>query len=163
PSKWRLPRMSTAKRTKFQIRSDAAKQRWVRDDRKEAFWRKHIEAWKASGMSKRAYSRAHNLSESSFNAWIREIALREREYVPTENVATLLADSKNPFVPIRLVSDNEGKAAPLQPVPQVITPPHDSRVEIVVPGGAVMRVSDTCNVEFVAQLFSFLKSGDSAC
>ncbi|MBK9280778.1 MAG: hypothetical protein IPM93_21665 [Candidatus Obscuribacter sp.] len=61
------------------------------------------------------------------------------------------------------MSDNEGKAAPLQPVPQVITPPHDSRVEIVVPGGAVMRVSDTCNVEFVAQLFSFLKSGDSAC
>jgi len=37
------------KRTKFQIRSDAGKQRWVRDDRKEAFWRKHIESWERSG------------------------------------------------------------------------------------------------------------------
>ncbi len=46
--------MSTAKRTKFQVRSDAAKQRWVCDDRKESFLRKHIEAWKPSGLSKRA-------------------------------------------------------------------------------------------------------------
>ena len=45
--------MPSAKRSKFQVRSDAAKQRWVRDDVKEAFWRKHIEGWRNSGLSKR--------------------------------------------------------------------------------------------------------------
>ncbi len=57
-----------AKKTKFQIRSDASKQRWVRDDKKEAIWREHIAKWKASGLSKRGYAIAHNLPESSFNA-----------------------------------------------------------------------------------------------
>lgn len=60
------------KRSKFQIRSDAAKQRWVRDDRKESFWRRHIEAWKNSGLSKRGYCLANDLSQSSFNAWNRD-------------------------------------------------------------------------------------------
>ena len=87
--------MATAKRTKFQVRSDAAKQRWVRDDLKEGYWRKHIAAWKRSGMSKRGYCKANNLSESSFNAWNREISLREREYAPTANAAAILSANEN--------------------------------------------------------------------
>ncbi len=80
------------KRTKFQIRSDAAKQRWVRDDRKESFWRKHVESWKLSGLSKRAYCISQNLSQSSFNAWNREIELRDREKIPSANANVLLSD-----------------------------------------------------------------------
>jgi hypothetical protein len=74
-----LSSMPIAKRTKFQVRSDAAKQRWVRDDKKEAFWRAQIERWKVSGLSKRAFCESNNLSQSLFNAWNREIALRDRE------------------------------------------------------------------------------------
>ena len=78
------------KRTKFQIRSDAAKQRWVRDDRKESFWRKHVVAWKLSGQSKRGYCIAHSLCQSSFNAWNREIAIRDREKIASANAAEIL-------------------------------------------------------------------------
>lgn len=67
--------MPTTKRTKFQVRSDAAKQRWVRDEHKEAYWRRHVDAWCKSGLSKRGYCIAHNLTESSFNAWRRELSI----------------------------------------------------------------------------------------
>ncbi len=106
--------MPSAKRSKFQVRSDAAKQRWVRDDVKEAFWRKHLEGWRLSGLSNRAYCQSNNLSESSFKAWCREISLRERKYTPTANTAALTdrtesAPLENPFLPIHLVH-NEANA-----------------------------------------------------
>lgn len=158
--------MPSAKRSKFQVRSDAAKQRWVRDDVKEAFWRKHLEGWRNSGLSKRAYCQTKNLSESSFNAWSREIAIREREYAPTANVAALTNVAENPFVPIRLVHNDE--------VAQELEAQHtDTRseiasqaeavIEIVVPGGALLRVGQDCRIDFVSQLFSALKSEVSPC
>lgn len=155
--------MATAKKTKFQVRSDASKQRWVRDDLKESYWRKHIAAWKRRGMSKRGYCKANNLSESSFNAWCREIALRESEYAPTTNAAELLADKENPFVPIRLVPDKSPKEPQPVNAPALLAASSEGLVEISVPGGAVLRVRADCAVEFVAQLFSTLKSEASTC
>lgn len=155
--------MSSAKRTKFQIRSDAAKQRWVRDDLKEGYWRKHIEAWKSSNLSKRGYCKANNLSESSFNAWSREVSIREREYAPTDNAAVLLSSPDNPFVPIRLVPDQKGNETTPPKVAEVTPRTTAARVEIAVPGGAVLHVSDCCSVEFVAKLFSVLRSEVPPC
>jgi hypothetical protein len=147
------------KRTKYQVRSDAAKQRWVRDDKKESFWRKHIEAWKLSGLSKRAYCIANNLSQSSFNAWNREITIRDREKIPSANAAALLSESepKSPFVQLRLLHgepDDVKSEAPKAPV--VENNPKQS-IEILVPGGAVIRVDETCSVKYVTELFSSLK------
>ena len=148
------------KRSKFQIRSDAAKQRWVRDDRKESFWRRHIEAWKNSGLSKRGYCLSNDLSQSSFNAWNREITLRDREKIPSANATELLSTSeeKSPFVPLRLLPDEipieNSKSADLHP--RTI-----GSLEILVPGGAVIRVNDELNVALVAELYSFLRVGGS--
>ena len=149
------------KRTKFQVRSDASKQRWVRDDKKEAFWRKHINAWRQSGLSKRAYCIANNLSQSSFGAWFREITIRDREKVPSGNAAALLAESppENPFVQLRLLHGeaNEVKAeAPNVPAAEIES---KQAIEILIPGGAVIRVDETCSVQFVAELFSSLMKG----
>jgi hypothetical protein len=146
------------KRTKFQVRSDAAKQRWVRDDRKESFWRKHIEAWKRSGQSKRGYCISHNLCQSSFNAWNREIGIRDREKVASANAAGLLPDSvkasKNPFVPLHLLPD---EAKEPEFVPSIIETHSEQLIDILVPGGAVIRISENCSLKFVAELFSTLK------
>ena len=147
------------KRTKFQIRSDAAKQRWVRDDRKESFWRKHIEAWKVGGLSKRGYCISHNLSQSSFNAWCREIELRNREMVASANSEAVLSKSveqpKNAFVPLRLLPDDLIDKEPLSQ--EVECRVEKQQIEILVPGGAVIRVDENCSVKFVAELFSSLK------
>lgn len=155
--------MPSAKRTKFQVRSDAAKQRWVRDDLKEAYWRKHIAAWKSSKLSKRAYCKANNLTDSSFNAWSREISIREREYAPTDNAAALLSSRDNPFVSIKLVPDRKSDLTPSPKATEAQPLNTSARVEIVVHGGAVLHVSDSCSVDFVAKLFSVLRSEVPPC
>ncbi len=145
------------KRTNFQVRSDAAKQRWVRDDKKEAFWRKHIEAWKKSRLSKRAYCISHDLSQSSFGAWFREIELRDRERLPSANAADLLSDPDvkpdNPFVPLRLLPDELTEKKP-EPAEGNL---HQGHIEILVPGGVVIRLNERCGVNFVAELLHSLK------
>ncbi len=149
--------MPSAKRTKFQIRSDAAKQRWVRDDRKEAFWRKHVEAWKRSGMSKRAYCLQNNLTASSFNAWNREIGIRDREKSPSANAAELTSAVKSPFQQIRLVSAEPRPEPPGQTMSQP-TSVQSGSVDILVPGGAVIRVTEGCQIDYITRLFSSLKA-----
>ncbi len=152
-------------RTKFQIRSDASKQRWVRDSRKESFWRKHVEAWKVSGESKRGYCIERNLSQSSFNGWHRELGIRDREKITSANAEALLSNpvdqSKNLFVPLRLLSEEEK-------VDVIDDPVVDERsakplIDILVPGGAVIRVDETCSPDFVANLFLTLKGQVSSC
>ena len=153
------------KRTKFQIRSDAAKQRWVRDEKKEAFWRGHIRAWNKSGQSKRAYCIAHELSQSSFNAWSREIGIRDRERLPSASAEALLSEPveklKNPFVALRLLPDAlaaEKREAEDKKPPEASL---EQRVEILVPGGAIIRI-ESCSLKFVGELFSALK-GEKRC
>ncbi len=147
------------KRTKFQIRSDAAKQRWVRDDIKEGFWRKHIQACKESGLSKRAYCITHNLSQSSFNAWSREVTIRDREKIPSTNAQELLCDSpakKNPFVPLFILPDKLETTIPNSSPEEKI--PEKQHIEILVPGGAVIRVNGNCSSRFIAEIFLSLKA-----
>jgi hypothetical protein len=42
-------------------------------------------------------------------------------------------------------------------VPPIIESRSEQRIDILVPGGAVIRVSENCSVKFVAELFSTLK------
>jgi hypothetical protein len=146
------------KRTKFQVRSDASKQRWIRDDKKEAFWRRHIEAWKRSGLSTRAYCKSKNLTESSFNAWCREIELRDREKVATTNATALLEEIEqqmpNPFVPLRLIS-REPKCEQVESLPARLEEAKPN-VSILVPGGAVITVSG-CSAGFITELYLSLR------
>lgn len=149
-----------AKRSKFQIRSDAARQRWhVRDDKKEGFWRGHLEAWKKSELSKRGYCTENNLAYSSFMAWCREIDLRDREKDPPANVATLLSNvekSASPFVPLRIRADGAPKKKETEAPPA--TAAEQQQIEIALPSGEVIRLHDGCDPAFVAKLLSCLKS-----
>jgi hypothetical protein len=150
-----------AKRTKFQVRSDAAKKRWhVRDDQKESFWRGHLDAWRKSGLSKRRYAIENDLAYSSFTSWNREIELRDRETVPPGKVTAPLAPSNNrntnPFVPIRILPENRTEQKP-QAAP-VKSSGEPQQIEISLPSGAVMRLHDGCDPSFIARLLSCLKT-----
>lgn len=150
-----------AKRSKFQIRSNAAKKRWhVRDPDKEVYWRGHIDGWRNSGLSKYAYCIGNDLSYSSFLAWIREIELRDREKAPPASAAMsppAASDrSTNPFVPIRVVQNKApGQAETVEVAGEKVST--ERRIEIELPGGAVIRLHDGCNASFVANLLSALK------
>jgi len=146
------------KRTKFQIRSDAAKQRWVRDDKKETFWRRHLEEWKVSGLSKRAYCIQQNLPQSSFNAWRRELDLRDREKGSFESSPGASQNHAAGFVPIRLVPDNQFQEHESEPrIERLNASEKKGVVEVVIPGGAVLRIDEHCPEGFVSKIFSALK------
>ena len=142
------------KRSKFQIRSDASKQRWVRDDKKEAFWRGQIEKWQASGLSKRAFCLRENLSQSSFGAWCRELRIRDREFNSNANAAALLSkqdDRKaSPFVPLHILPDELR--------PSRIEPPAESKIEVLLPGGCIIRLGRDSDFSLVKELVEALEA-----
>jgi transposase-like protein len=48
-----------------------------RDPRRERFWREAMAAWQSSGLSVRQYCRRHDLTETSFYYWRRELQRRD--------------------------------------------------------------------------------------
>lgn len=131
------------KKSKFQIRSAASKRRWVRDEVKEAEWRVHVEGWRSSGQSVRQYCMANFITESSFRAWRREIALRDREGAENAHAESPVA----PFVPVRLVS------------PAADSSECDKQsLQIQLPGGASLVVSESTNLELIAKLLTAMEA-----
>jgi len=66
----------------------------VRDEKKQAFWRKAFREQKHSGLSIRAFCRERALPESAFYFWRRELARREE-----------VRSSAATFVPVRVTED----------------------------------------------------------
>jgi transposase-like protein len=54
-----------------------------RDPQREQFWRKAMSAWRASGLSVQQYCLRHELTESSFYFWRRELLRRDAQRTPT--------------------------------------------------------------------------------
>jgi hypothetical protein len=134
-------------RSKFQIRSEAAKKRWQRDDTKEQYWREQLSALAVSKLSVRRFCQVNSVSESSLRAWRRELALRDRE-VPSSEIRN---EMPNPFVPIRLVMDEPHK---------VISAPQKenvSQLDLVLRGGAVIRIQNDTDLKLVTRLLSALE------
>ena len=69
-----------------------------RDPRKEEFWRDTVTRWQASGLSIRAFCARHRLTESTFHAWRRTLAQRDRDNPsPPSPIVT--------FVPLQVYHD----------------------------------------------------------
>ena len=58
----------------------------------EQKWRRHLAAWKSSGLSQAAYCRQHGLTQNDFSRWKCEVARRD-----ARTVAPAAA-----FVPVRV-------------------------------------------------------------
>lgn len=134
-------------KSKFQIRSEAAKKRWQRDDTKEQYWREQLSALAKSKLSVRGYCQVNSVSESSLRAWRRELALRDRE-VPLSEARK---EIPSPFVPIRLVMDEPQNLMLGDPREKV------SQLELVVRGGAVIRIENDTDLKLVSRLLSALE------
>lgn len=86
----------------------------------------------------------------------RKIAIRYRQTDQPTMESLLKDDAKpNPFVPIRIFQGDETPQASHE-----IDPSNGSGqrgIEIVLPGGAVIRLSESSNIRLVAELLSVLK------
>lgn len=83
---------------------------WERDEQKEAFWRKTLSDWMTSGLSIRGFCRKNNIPESSFNAWRRELSIRDREKL----IDGQAIDMANGVAPPAVVKDSRGRVIPAQ-------------------------------------------------
>lgn len=151
--------------------------RWARDKDKEKFWREKIAGWKASGLSIRAFCHKHQLPESSFNAWRREVEIRDREsaalFMPADAAQLLpetVKDSKGRTIPTtaRQLTTMTAKNKEQMPfVPLTVVPnfkdedtlsPKTMPIEICTPKGFRFRLNCEADVQFLARLIRDLDS-----
>jgi hypothetical protein len=81
-----------------------------RDPEKERLWRRLVKKWQRSGLNVREFCDWQALSEPSFYAWRRELAIRARERAAagTARVTERASDdpANNPqFLPVQVVAD----------------------------------------------------------
>jgi hypothetical protein len=99
---------------------------------RDQFWRDTIAAWKESGQTVTAYCAAHRLGAATFFAKRRELARRG----PTPSAPA--SPTPNPsFAAVRVISD--------------------PTIEIVVPGGVILRVRVGADAAAVARLVLALR------
>jgi hypothetical protein len=100
--------------------------------RRDQFWRDTIAAWKKSGQTVAAFCSAHGLGESTFFAKRRELTRREQ----SPNAPTSPAPNAS-FTAVRVIPD--------------------PTIEVVVPGGVVVRVPVGADATAVARLVLALR------
>ena len=101
-------------------------------------WRQRLRRFEQSGLSAGAFCAKEGVSAPSLYAWRRR--LRQRPAVPSIPLAPPPADGAR-LVPVRLLP-----AAP---------------VEVVLPGGLVLRLTTGCDLDFVRSLVAAL--GERPC
>jgi transposase-like protein len=124
-----------------------------RDVAKERAWRERIAAWQRSGQSVSGFCRDEGLSKASFYFWRKELQRRRAAKRQTESQrrssaqrAAAAPQSAAAFVPVRVrgVVDR--------------TPESPSTVEVLLPGGVVLRVPEHCPAARVRELVEALEA-----
>ena len=89
----------------------------------EAYWRGHVEAWRASGQSRAEYCAAHGLSRKTFGWWAWRL---DRQGRPAP------ADTAAHFLPVEIADVGDPDAGGGAPM--------EARIEIALPDGVRVRV-----------------------
>jgi hypothetical protein len=121
-----------------------------RDPLREQFWRRTIADQTQSDLPANAFCRRNSLNPATFSFWRRELARRDAEGTPTPtgkrpSSSTELARSPT-FLPVRVVQD--------APAPIAVDP----TIEIVLPSGPIVRVTDGFNPHALETVLSVLEA-----
>ena len=92
---------------------------------REQFWREHVAGWKSSGLSLRLYSERHGLKAGTLGYWNSRLKAQ---------AADALTSSAGPEAAATFLAVHV--AEPAVSVPE----PRDQGVELVLPGGYVVRI-----------------------
>lgn len=103
-----------------------------RDLKKEELWRRVVRRQARSGLSVRAWCRKHNLQQSAFYWWRRELARRD------------VGQPATAFVPVRLTGDGPAKSDPV--------------IEILLTNGRRVRLWGSAQRSMLAEVLAVLET-----
>lgn len=146
----------------------------MRDSDKEFYWRTKISEWKKSGLSIRAFCHQHDIVETSFYAWRREIAIRDRESADANTVSRhideprVVKDSRGRLIPVKfrehqklsteqIEVKTENPAFVQLKVAEEAQTEVKSTLDIVCPNGLVIRIDQGADLDFVSRVVSSLE------
>ena|SRR5215831_5903043 len=107
-----------------------------RDPRKEQFWRPMLRQWQRSDLSVRAFCEQHGLSQPSFYAWRRTLRDRDAQAVA--------------FVPVEVLP---------QPLALPTADPAACGLELLLPGGRLLRIGPAFDAPTLCRLLALLEEG----
>ena len=151
---------------------------WRRDEAKESQWREVLGKFTASGLSVRAFCARERVSEPSFYAWRRELALRDREQLAggarnsrrssprrvsrkstrdTSATRPRSAITPMPFLPVTLTAESLAS--------QTTARSSASCIEVALPTGVLVRVPSGCDSATLHAVLTALRNYQepSAC
>ena len=103
---------------------------------REAYWRSHLDGWRASGLSQSVYSQRHGLRANQLSYWHRR-----------DQRLTAKAASKPPAP-----TADHGGFIPVQ----VVTPPESEALSVRLPTGVGIEGITEANLTVVGQLLAQL-------
>lgn len=117
---------------------------------KEKYWRQQIAQQRKSGLSQARYCQKHGLNPNNFSWWIREIRERDKvnamEMLGAEFRALheeVAREEENPFVAVNVVGSE----------PPVV----EGFLDVVLPSGAVIRVTEKTPMNLLARVLKKLE------
>lgn len=117
-----------------------------RDDGREAKWRGIIRRHAGAGVTIRQFCRDNDLAESAFYFWRRELQRRDasrEQRACSQGPQRMLRQASAPaFVPVSVAEDQA---------------PALAGIEIVLPGGARIRVADGVQRQALADVVAVLR------
>ena len=102
-------------------------------------------------MTVRVYCQAKGLKENQFFSWRREIRKRDQEEAPAQSKLES-AD----FVPLKIVEAATATEAPTQSMQQ-----DTEALEVVAPGGFIIRVRHRTNMNIFAKVIKALEDNNA--
>lgn len=135
-----------------------------RDPEKEQFWREMLRRQQAEGLSIREFCEQKSLTESAFYAWRSEIRRRDQERSTVRQRPRLAKRSRARFLPV-VVADRQVASAvdAARSSVAAISVAAQSKVEIALPSGIVVRVGAGCDRRTLrAVLGAVLRSHEEA-
>jgi hypothetical protein len=115
-----------------------------RDLNRERMWRRHLAAQRASGQTIRVYCEAHQLRETSFNFWRKEIAKRDRASAATPLPSPTAVPPAPAFVPIAVVDSPTERRT-------------EAPIDIRLADGHRVRVRSGCDRGLLADVLAILE------
>jgi hypothetical protein len=126
-----------------------------RDMVKEQHWRDVLKEWRTSGVSGAEFCRVHGIKYDQFHDWRKVIGVRDAEELAAQRRASKAQAVRRVEMDSQVPSFVQARIAEASCVGANDT--SDSRIEIVLLCGTLVRVNPKCSLEYLMSVVSALE------